>query len=465
MTRRPFLLAALCATALAAPAFAQQRPDPNAVQTLLNQFPHLTGIAPQPVPAPVPAPAPTLEQTLGQAFLGHIAPQPAAPAAGLVGQMLGQPQPPASPLAGTVSQLLGQPAPQPAPAGLVGQLLGQPPQGAPGGLQPLDQLLLQQAQPQLAPPAQLFGGGQPGGAEALLGQALGAYLGQPQPGQPPAAQGGLLPPTQLFGGQPPQGQPAPQIQGGPYPGQIPGQPQIQPPYYPPAQPAPGPFGAAPIEAPASSAYLGGAPAPAPLPAAAAPSREFFGFPRYARVSGVPAGDTLKVRAEPRAQAQQLGELRPESNTLEVLETNPDGSWSRILWQGGDAWVSSRYLSPVEPARIRGSRAPIGLQCSGTEPFWGLKIEDERTLSYSSPENPAGTRLALSSVSPSPNGDATLFNALPAGPERFTAIIAPAQCSDGMSEANYGWRIDLIRALEGPGAPPPSLFGGCCRLPS
>ncbi|MDD2868291.1 SH3 domain-containing protein [Neomegalonema sp.] len=449
MTRRPLLLLALCATALAAPALAQQRPDPNAVQNLLNQFPHLTG-APQ--PAPAPAPVPTLDQALGAA----------------IGQAFPQQQQPASPLAGTVGQLFGQP--QAAPAQ--------------GGLAPLD-LLLGQQQQQLAPPAQLFGGASLTG-QPLADQALGALLGQQQQQ--------LAPPAQLFGQQ---AQPASPLAGtvgqllgipqqapqGAAPGQPFGQPQFpqQPPAAWPApqgqqlqapQPLfPPPSQTAPYPAPApqpNSTYLGGASAPAPAPApvaAAAPARSFFGFPRYARVSGVPANDTLKVRAEPRAQAQQLGELRPESNTLEVLETNADESWSRILWQGGDAWVSSRYLSPVEPARIRGSRAPVGLHCSGTEPFWSLKIEDERTLSFSSPENPAGTRLGLSSVSPSPNGDATLFNALPAGPERFTAIIAPAQCSDGMSEATYGWRVDLIRALEGPGAPPPSLFGGCCRLPS
>lgn len=490
MTLRPTLIAALCATALTAPVAAQTL-EGFVAQQLLSQY----------APQAQPAPAPSLDSVLGGAF--GVQQQPASPY-GAVGQMLGVPQQPTA--MGAVGQMLGVPQQQQGVAGAVGQLMGV--QQQPTAMGAVGQMLgLPQPQPQQPSavdalgqafglpmgqqqqPASPYGaaaglvGGQmlglPQQQQPLAG-ALGQLLGAPQQQQQPASPYGAM--GQMLGL--PQAAPQQQQQPGGLLGQFLGAPQgQQQQLIPPGQlfaPQPGaavqppfaPYPGAPVEPPAVGGptgvtYLGGAgaaPAPAPAPAAAASTSESFGgFPRYARVTGVSANDTLKVRAEPRAQGRELGELRPDVALIETLETNADGSWTRILWQGDNAWVNSRFLAAVEPARIPGARPPVGLQCSGTEPFWSLRVQDERTLVYATPDlQPQG--LALASVSPARSGGATLLTAHSAGPNRISTIIAPAQCSDGMSDATYGWRADVILSSEGSGAPP-SLFSGCCRLPN
>jgi uncharacterized membrane protein len=79
-----------------------------------------------------------------------------------------------------------------------------------------------------------------------------------------------------------------------------------------------------------------------------------------------------------------------------------------------------------------------LRAIGTEPFWGARIEG-RCVTYSHPENQAGTRV-WTRYTPAPNGG-TWSGAL--GGQRFELRTRAAPgCSDGMSDRRYPIAVDL-----------------------
>ncbi|WP_086618972.1 COG3650 family protein [Erythrobacter tepidarius] len=68
---------------------------------------------------------------------------------------------------------------------------------------------------------------------------------------------------------------------------------------------------------------------------------------------------------------------------------------------------------------------------GTEPFWNLRITAGEGV-WATPENPSGTRIALSRFAG--NGGLGFTGTLDGRP--LTATLTPGQCSDGMSERAY-----------------------------
>jgi hypothetical protein len=88
-------------------------------------------------------------------------------------------------------------------------------------------------------------------------------------------------------------------------------------------------------------------------------------PDFYRVTGVPTGDTLNIRAEPEARAATLGAIPPDATcfrnlgckgglTFEEYSTlnkaeqarrlkqNP--RWCHIEYEGVTGWVAARYLA-------------------------------------------------------------------------------------------------------------------------
>ena len=88
-------------------------------------------------------------------------------------------------------------------------------------------------------------------------------------------------------------------------------------------------------------------------------------PDFYKVRDVSAGDTLNIRAEPRPDAAQLGEIPPDGNCIRNLGCqggltfqefttltqeqqarrlleNP--RWCRIEYRGITGWVAGRYLA-------------------------------------------------------------------------------------------------------------------------
>lgn len=69
--------------------------------------------------------------------------------------------------------------------------------------------------------------------------------------------------------------------------------------------------------------------------------------------------------------------------------------------------------------------------TGTEPFWGLKIENGEGL-WTTPENQPGTRFALTRFA---GNNGLGFSGNLEG-EPFTATLTPGECSDGMSDRSF-----------------------------
>ena len=153
---------------------------------------------------------------------------------------------------------------------------------------------------------------------------------------------------------------------------------------------------------------------------------------------------------------------PPGSTVET--TGEAGSWVRVPLGESDAWAARDALRPGTVARLGDSALPAGLLCSGTEPFWSLRLES------------TGATLA------EPDGEAEHFGlysiAPAAGQQRFPAlvtmmqdarsmlaIIRPEACTDGMSDRTQPWRVDVVRQAPDGAGGVLTLHTGCCRLPS
>ncbi|OBV11652.1 COG3650 family protein [Erythrobacter dokdonensis] len=68
---------------------------------------------------------------------------------------------------------------------------------------------------------------------------------------------------------------------------------------------------------------------------------------------------------------------------------------------------------------------------GNEPFWNTRIDGDEAL-WATPENPDGTRFAVSRFS---GNNGLGFSGTLAG-EAFTATLTPGTCNDTMSDRSY-----------------------------
>lgn len=75
----------------------------------------------------------------------------------------------------------------------------------------------------------------------------------------------------------------------------------------------------------------------PTPETAAP-------PVQLRVTKVPAGGHLHLRAAPDNEARELGEIPWNATDLEPRDGR-QGDWQRVRWHGVEGWASTRYLQP------------------------------------------------------------------------------------------------------------------------
>ncbi|MEZ5870840.1 MAG: SH3 domain-containing protein [Nitratireductor sp.] len=187
-------------------------------------------------------------------------------------------------------------------------------------------------------------------------------------------------------------------------------------------------------------------------------------PGYYKVTGVAAGDVLNIRLAPDPSSDVIGDYPPDASPVEVLEVvnSAGGEWGRVIASDSDGWVAMKFLAPTQVTHIDGTELPSGLHCSGTEPFWdGVLTTNNLSFSaidvaeYSLPLGVAVTTLGRQ-----------YRYALVAEneQERMTAIVAQDfECSDGMSDRHFRWRIDMLRE-NGKDGDFPAAYEGCCRLP-
>lgn len=182
--------------------------------------------------------------------------------------------------------------------------------------------------------------------------------------------------------------------------------------------------------------------------------EQIGDVGYYRVTHVDEGDMLTIRAKPSAEADEIGSYGRTAQPIEVFEVKK--GWGRVSTNGQTGWVSMAKLAPYEPRKIKTLGLPQGLQCLGTEPFWNADFS-EGEVTLSGVETASGGTMAIKSATRAKGKDWPLHILLDDG--KSSALVTPKSCSDGMSDAGYGWTATLMMH----GAKGTEVLSGCCHV--
>lgn len=182
-------------------------------------------------------------------------------------------------------------------------------------------------------------------------------------------------------------------------------------------------------------------------------------PGYWRVTGVAADDTLNVRKQPSASSADIGDLSPDATGIEVINTDASGDWGRIVWEDGNGWIAMRFLIADPQPGIGGTALPQGLLCNGTEPFWSVRLSGGGAV-YSGIDGDAVALTLSGALTAEARGPFPVVVSHGAASAASMSIIEPAECSDGMSDRVYPWRVlFLLSTPDGQ-----RLLDGCCQLP-
>lgn len=174
------------------------------------------------------------------------------------------------------------------------------------------------------------------------------------------------------------------------------------------------------------------------------------LPTLFDVAGVAADDVLNIRENPSASAPIIGHLAPNARNVEVVAQR--NGWMQVNTDERSGWVNARYLT-YRVDIWEQDALPDGLVCVGTEPFWSVAVAgDNVTL-----DRPEGAQtMALHRI---------LSTGWHRNPRRavvadgLTAVIAPAACSDGMSDRAYGLEATVILGT----GTQAQMLNGCCSL--
>jgi uncharacterized membrane protein len=174
------------------------------------------------------------------------------------------------------------------------------------------------------------------------------------------------------------------------------------------------------------------------------------LPAIFNVSGVAANDVLNIRAEPTASSEIVGSYAPDATGIEVVGI--EGSWAIVNHADGRGYVSSSFLAHGGQANWSDLTTP--LYCSGTEPFWLFAFD------------PAGAKATFDLFDNEP-AVWPVRQTWPKGPrsdlvaiemDDKIAVLRPQDCSDGMSDREYGIAFDLLFTDDMGGG-----YQGCCSL--
>lgn len=179
------------------------------------------------------------------------------------------------------------------------------------------------------------------------------------------------------------------------------------------------------------------------------------LPTLFDVTGVAANDRLNIRERPETKAAVIGTLAPDAKGVEVVAER--NGWALVNTAERAGWVNARYLAYRTDVWAKGALPPT-LSCSGTEPFWSLRQVGAR-LVYETPEGSRAMERRTVLDNGAFRGPARSVIAGDAK-GRMTAVIQPAQCSDGMSDRAYG--LSAVLVFDGAGERS-RMMTGCCRI--
>ncbi len=181
------------------------------------------------------------------------------------------------------------------------------------------------------------------------------------------------------------------------------------------------------------------------------------------VSGVYPDDVLNIRADidytlDVGASEVIGSIPHDA--IDVLVTGVsvevgDATWREVRYKGTVGWVNDRYLKPTSLLL----ETPKALQCAGTEPFWTIEIDENRS-SFISPE--FENEIELEHLRSEPGiGRTDLWGhylGSDDGVYSLTVIVRYTEaCFDGMSDLTFDFEAILLGLGES-GAP----AYGCCK---
>lgn len=180
------------------------------------------------------------------------------------------------------------------------------------------------------------------------------------------------------------------------------------------------------------------------------------LPSLFDVTGVSTDDVLNVRAAPDADAPVIGSLAPGATGIEVVALDPTGRWGEVNVGETAGWAALRYLAE-RPDVWKPGALPASLACSGTEPFWTLRVRDGHA-GFEMPDarRPLSELDALGTGIP---GDVRRVLVASDAAARLTATITPQSCGDGMSDRAFALSAMLVVEV----GDDRRLLTGCCSI--
>ena len=177
------------------------------------------------------------------------------------------------------------------------------------------------------------------------------------------------------------------------------------------------------------------------------------FPARYSVNGVAANDTLNIRAEPNASSPKTWKLPPFAINIEVLRVSEDARSGMIGMGEGNGWDAMRYLQVTPNDTSYTTSRPLNY--SGKEPFWALNMTPRGTEFTKL----GASRIDLNNVSEAVAQTGSLATFEEGPTKTYTLMFKPAQCSDGMSDRDFGFtgRV-FIEAPDGN-----RYLRGCCTM--
>jgi len=175
------------------------------------------------------------------------------------------------------------------------------------------------------------------------------------------------------------------------------------------------------------------------------------LPMKLSVWDVPSNDTLAIRSGPNADETKIGEIPANGHDIVAGQPIENMNWLRVTYGSRTGFVSTRFLAygdGMNPYAL-----PVRLQCSGTEPFWGIEIGYRRAdMDFAYDETKASIVIGDPVTA---MGQPNLHMLPGMGKDAVSFLLIEAEeCSDGMSEKQYPYSL---RARVGGG-----LLSGCCE---
>ena len=183
-----------------------------------------------------------------------------------------------------------------------------------------------------------------------------------------------------------------------------------------------------------------------------------------RVVGVRRADVLNIRERVESQddvsdTKVLGRIPAKASgivgtgaTQKVGRTR----WYEVRFGKVRGWVNGRFLSPLSGELSQALQS--NLFCSGTEPFWSLKVEDTGAEVRQPGEEPRHYSVATREPFQG-RSDSLALRLVGDNSSEVTALVQHKEwCNDGMSDLEYAFEVRVV----GPGGESRTLRG-CCSL--